>query len=388
MSPKLAQLFSDGKYFLEDLSMFESLGWEEYIEPIEVPDAIVDGNITVHDLIKVQRLFKFMHQGLLHAVERHVPYNEQAGLYMKSCLPTFSHAKLINILAFAVGDAKASAILPLLTADLAASDLDIYYTPLIQAHGWYMLPMAIISNVNLTRNLLCKLRNRMVPVGPDRIDRMQSELALALRKAGFRVAEEINLTVGKNKLEVDLLAWKDEHVFIFECKNTYHPCNIYELRNTYDAMAGASAQLTLRQNWLEDAVNRRGLFGRIGWNTPESMTVYTCIALGNRVFNGYKFDERHPVRQVHELCGLLNFGYVEMQDGLRLRLWQYEVFTVGDLIDHLKGSTMLVEMHNALQTLELVTPIGDMHLIRSTCGLNLNELKVAILGRFPAMPAV
>jgi hypothetical protein len=49
---------------------------------------------------------------------------------------------------------------------------------------------------------------------------------------------------------------------------------------------------------------------------------------------------------------------------------------------------MLAEMHNALQTLKLVTPIGDMRLIRSTCGLNLNELKVAILGRFPAMPAV
>ncbi|SDH45903.1 hypothetical protein [Janthinobacterium sp. YR213] len=386
MYPELVEMFSDDRAFLEDILIFESLAWEEYIDPKEVSYAIVDGSVTVFDLIKVQRFFKFMHLGLRNAVARHVPYFEQTGLYMTSCLPTFSHASLINILALTVGNSKASAVLTMLTANLAAPNLDIYYTPIIKVRDCYMVPLGIMSNVNLARNLLCKLHNRMVPVGPDRIDRMQSELALALRKAGFRVAEEINLTIGRNKLEVDLLAWKDEHVFIFECKNTYHPCNIYELRTSYNAMAGASNQLTLRKDWLIDPANQQCLFTRLGWKIPPSLTVYTCIALGNRVFNGYQFEGLHPVRQVHEICGLLSHGYVETHDGLRLRLWAHDVFTVGDLIAHLEGSGLLADMHAAVLPLEVATQVGEMSLIQSTFAIDLYQLHGAILDRWPRMP--
>lgn len=388
MYPELVDKLSGDTLFLEDTVMVESLAWEEYIEPEEVLSAIVAGSVTVFDLLRVQRLFKFMHLGLVDAVARHVPFSEQAGLYRTSCLPTFSHANMIQMLAHVVGTSKASAVLTMLTANLAAPNLDIYYTPLISVRGYYMVPLGIMSNVNIARNLLCRLQSRMVPVGPDRIDRMQLELALALRKAGFRVAEEIKLTVGQNKLEVDLLAWRDDHVFIFECKNTYHPCNIFELRTSYEGMAKASTQLTVRKEWLVDPANQRSVFDRLGWAMPASLTVHTCIALGNRVFNGHLFAGLHPVRQVHEMCSLLGYGYVETYEGVRHRLWNREVFTVEDLIAHLEGSALLADMHAAVVPVEMTSLIGEMRLIQSTFAIDLIQLHGAVVARWPVIPAL
>jgi len=64
------------------------------------------------------------------------------------------------------------------------------------------------------------------------------------------------------------------------------------------------------------------------------------------------------------------------------------VFKVNDLILHLEGSTLLADMYAALRSLELATPVGDMRLIQSTFAIDLNQLKGAILSRFPPMPVV
>lgn len=382
MGQPMAQLFREDALFLEDISCFEALGSEEYIEPATVPHAVVAGNITVLDLLKVQRLFRFLHLGLLKALEQHVPFSEQAGLYMTSCLPVFTRGGLIHILHHAVGEAKAPEILHLLTGDLTAPDLDIQYTPIISAGGYYMLSPAVLSRSNLPRNLLCKLRRRLVPAAPDRPDPMQSRLAQALRHAGFRVEEEINLTVGKNKLEVDLLAYRDGYIFIFECKNAYHPCNVYEMRNTYDVIVGAAGQLALRQAWLSDIANQRILFDKLAWDAPVPADVRTCIALGNRVFSGYRC-EGHPVRQVHEMLNLLLRGYIEFENGDGVRLWEHESFTVNDLIAHLEGQTTLADMIDALLPVDVITPIGDTPLVYATYALDGERLKATVRARYP-----
>lgn len=334
------------------------------------------------DLYKVQRLFRFLHHGLKRAVDRHEPFSERAGLYRASCLPVLSRERTLFALGLAVGAAKAPEVLLLLTADPAAPGLDIQDAPLIAAGRYFMVSPAVLASSNLPRNILSRLHQRLVPAAPGRPDPMQSQLAQALRDAGFLVAVECELKGGKhNKLETDVLAYRDGHLFVFECKNVYHPCNVYELRNTYNAMLDAAGQLTLRQLWLAAPAHRRELFAKLDWTVPCSVEVHTCIALGNRVFNGYTC-EGHPVRQVHELLNVLLRGYIEFEDARRVRLWRTEAITAADLVDYLEGSTTHADIAAAMVQIDLATPIGDQWLTLLTCALDLSQFKETLLARY------
>lgn len=384
MVPDFAKLIRDERAFLEDLILCDFIAWEEYIETEEVPSALVSGSITVLDLLKAQRLFFFLHRGLVKAIESHSNFSEKAGLYMASCLAVFQQERLIKLLEVVVGAVKAPEILHLLTADPSASNLDIQYRPIIAAGGYCMLSLAVLSKSNLPRNLLCSEKRRLVPVTAGGGDRMQSSLVSALKQAGFLVVEEIELTVGRNRLEVDVIAWRDGHLFVFECKNNYHPCNAYELRATYDAMTGAANQLALRQAWLSVPANQREFFERMAWPATSPARIHTCIALGNRMFSGYNC-EGHPVRHVHEMLNVLLRGYVEFEDGRQARFWEQETFGINDLIAFIEGSTTLADMTEALFPISLTTPIVDTALIQPTYALDLQKWRDGVLARYPLL---
>jgi hypothetical protein len=383
----VAQLFRDDGLLVEDVSFCERLAWEDYIEPASVPNLFIAGSVTVLDILKVQRLFRFLHHGLIRALEHHPTVSDRAGLYMASCLPVFTHELMLTAIGLAVGADKATEVLTLLTADLAAPNLDIQYAPIIASNGYYMVSLAIMASSNLSRNVLCRRRQRLVPSTPGYQDPMQKLLAQMLKEAGFLVQEEIDLTVGKDKLEVDVLAYREGHLFIFECKNAYHPCNIYEMRNTYDAMVDAARQLSKRQTWLSDVVNQRLLFENLTWDIPSPGALHTCIALGNRVFNGYTCVG-HPVRQVHELLNVLQRGYIELKNGDRVRLWRDEVFSVSDLLVYLAGTTTHADMTDALVPADVVTPIGKTQLIQATYFLDGGCLMDTVLRKYPLIVAV
>jgi hypothetical protein len=381
----IAQLFQDDGLLVEDVSFCERLAWEDYVEPITIPYTFIAGDITVLDILKVQRLFRFLHHGLERSLERHPTVSDRAGLYMASCLPVFTRERMLTAIGLAVGKDKAIDVLSLLTADLDAPGFDIQYAPIISAGNYYMVSLVIMAKSNLPRNVLCRRHQRLVPAAPRSQDPMQLALAQALKEANFLVWEEIDLTVGKDKLEVDVLAYRDGHLFIFECKNTYHPCNVYEMRNTYDALMEATNQLSKRKAWLINFDNQHALFDKLGWDFPGPVAVHTCIALGNRVFNGY-VSAGHPVRQVHELLNVLQRGYIELQDGARVRLWMYDSFSVTDLLAYLAGSTTHADMIDALLPANIVTPIGNAQLIHATYMLDGDRLMSTVLQKYPSCP--
>jgi hypothetical protein len=285
------------------------------------------------------------------------------------------------MLAIAVGAQKAPEMMALLIADPSSPNLDIQYAPVIVAGDYAMVSLAVLSRSNLVRNLLCRLRRRLGPVGKG--DRMQLALANALRGAGFAVEEEINLTGGANKLEIDLLAYRDGILVAFECKNAYAPCNVYEMRNTYDAVRHAADQLTLREIWLSNPAHQQELFEKLGWSLPLQLSVHTCIALGNRVLNGYDC-EGHPVRQVHEMLNVLLHGTIEFEDGL-VRVWQQQDFSPTDLVEYLQGTTIHTDMVAALTPFDNVTILGKMKLIQPSYLIDLLQLKETVLARYVAV---
>jgi hypothetical protein len=382
---EIAKLFSQDAPFLEDWVGCASLALEEYLPMQQVPHQVVAGRITVLDLFKVQRVFQFVHHGIKRAIDRHEPPEARAGLYRASCLPVLSRERALSVLGLAVGAEKAAETLALLTADATAPGLDIQDAPVIAAGGYFMVAPAVLAASNLPRNILSRLHRRLVPAAPGRPDPMQSQLAQALRDAGFLVAVEFNLRGGKgDPLEADILAYRDGHLFVFECKNVYHPCNVYELRNTYNAMVEAAEQLSRRQAWLDDATHQGGLYARLAWPHVGPARVHSCVALGNRLFNGYAC-EGHPVRQVHELLNVLTRGTIDCGDGHHVRLWRGEAFEATDLVAYIEGSTTHADFAGAMTPVDVATPIGDLRLVLPTYALDLTSLKENILARYPSI---
>lgn len=383
---EIATVFSQDAPFLEDWVGCASLALEEYLPMADVPHQVVAGRITVLDLYKVQRVFQFVHHGIKRAVDRHEPASERAGLYRASCLPVLSRERALFALGLAVGAGKAAEALALLTADPSAPGLDLQDAPVIAAGGYFMVAPAVLAASNLPRNILSRLHRRLVPAAPGRPDPMQSQLAQALRDAGFLVAVEVNLRGGKgDPLEVDVLAYRDGHLFVFECKNVYHPCNVYELRNTHNAMVEAAGQLSRRRAWLDDAAHLSGLWARLAWPHAGPVLVHSCVALGNRLFNGYTYDG-HPVRQVHEMLNVLSRGSIEFNDGQHVRLWSGEAFAASDLVAYLDGTTTHADFAGAMAPVDVRTPVGDRTLILPTYSLDLARLKENVLARYRPVP--
>jgi hypothetical protein len=146
------------------------------------------------------------------------------------------------------------------------------------------------------------------------------------------VKDEFDLGTIVNPREIDLIAYKDGHLFIFECKNSFHPCNVYERRTTYEYIQYAAEQLELRKLWLSDKAKQAAALKELGWNVPATNDIDTCIALGNRVFNGLVLDG-HPVRSVHELLNVLLRGTVSLMEE-QFRLWEGDQFVIADLINN------------------------------------------------------
>ncbi|MBL7466266.1 hypothetical protein INQ08_23895, partial [Escherichia coli] len=82
-------------------------------------------------------------------------------------------------------------------------------------------------------------------LGPE--DQMVNAVIDALKSAGFKVESGVELRAGGLDFELDIVAWRDGHLFFFECKNAYHPCSPHEMRNSYDHIKVGRDQLDKRR---------------------------------------------------------------------------------------------------------------------------------------------
>lgn len=378
--PQLFEPFSGNKLFLEDLSSLEMLGTEDYVTPNSVIDSPIVGSITVIDVLKIQRFIKFLHQGLFEAFNQHPMDVDRVKIQLQSCIPVFRKDALLQLLQQLLPPTKAEEMLNLITFDPASAEyIDLQYMPIISTQGWYMFSPAVLAGSNLVRNLLCHHSQRLTL--RDKTDPMQTSLTEALESAGFLVKAEIKRSIEGNTLEIDILAYRDEHLFIFECKNSYHPCNVYELRTSYSHITHAAEQLEKRKSWLDDQAKQQALFKSLGWNIAPTGKIMTCIAIGNRVVNGY-ICAGHPVRQVHELLNVLKRGVVVL-GGEKYRIWNGVSFSVHDLVAHLAGDTIIADFLNAMQPETRQYRLSSKTLSFATYSLDLCELTKISQSRFP-----
>lgn len=383
MDSRLFEPFSANRLFLEDMASLEMLGTEDYVDPSTIVNSPVVGSITVIDILKVQRFFHFLSFGIYLAAENHSPTYQRPSIRLSSCLPVFERRNMLTYLSGIVGEDKAAEILNVLTCDLSADYVDLQYTPFVRVGNWYVISIAVLISSNLVRNVLCHHSQRLTMRGEESMDPMQAALRDALANAGFQVEAEVELGPKGNTLETDIVAYRDGNLFLFECKNSFHPCNVYEMRTSYDHVIYAAHQLTKRVAWLEDRSNLVRAFQKIGWDVPETVSVHSCVAIGNRVFNGYEC-EGHPVRQVHEMLNIISAGTVRINGVLR-RVWGGWEFSTNDLLQYLEGTTVTADFMESARPLNRHLKFGSVGLSKSSYMLDTEHLAALGAARYPAV---
>ena len=324
--------------------MLKSLDVENFGD---IDDLIFDitKRVTSLDIFKVQRYFNFISSVYQKRLTDFDEEAERRYLMLTSTLLIIPHDGLMEQMGLLFGDeAKCREIITLLTMDLKEPHLDLQYRPLVNLGNYYAIAPHVVALSNLVRNTIVVNRLRLAAIGPK--DRLVQSLMHALQLAGFMVKSDFKVTVGGRKLELDIVALRDGSLFLFECKNAYHPCSVHEMRNSWDHIRSARKQLDIRRELLVDASNQKQLFGKLDWNVETLVEVHTGIVIANRVFHGAILNG-HPVRQAHELINVLTTGrLVGHEDSLSF--WLGPEFQTADLVAYLSGDSIATRQLAAL----------------------------------------
>lgn len=340
--------------------------------------------VTSLDIFKVQRYFGFIssvYQKRLALIENEA---ERGYLTLTSTLLIIPHEALIAQMCLIFGDeVKCREIIALLTMNAKEPHLDLQYRPLLDQGKSYAIAPQVVASSNLVRNTVVANRLRSAAIGPK--DQMVQSLTEALNFAGFVVRSDFKTKLGGRELELDIVAWRDGSLFVFECKNAYHPCSIHEMRNSWDHIRIARKQLDVRRDLLADASNLKQLFAKLGWHAEDLVDVHTCIVIANRVFHGATLND-HPVRQAHELINVLRSGRIVGRED-SLSFWSGPEFQTADLVAYLSGDSIATKQLAALDPHQCSYSMGYRTLVLSSYVLDMAELDRKLRERYgPPIP--
>jgi hypothetical protein len=288
---------------------------------------------------------------------------------MRSVLPLMRAKDIVMILGLVLPPAKAQSLVDILTLKTDQKFIDLQYRPLVEAADHLVVAPAMVARSNLVRNVVTANNLRHVLLGGK--DLMQEAVVTTLEEAGFKVRANFEFNID-GKRETDIIAWRDGHLFVFECKNSFLPVSAHELRTSYEHLKTAREQLDIRLQWLKVIANQEKLLKWLGWDVLSTVDVHTGIITANRVFNGYTMGA-HPVRQAHEVINVVARGYVRFWPEGQVRFWRDDNFQAFDLVDYLQGGNIIQQQFDLLRPFERRIHLQNMTLTLQNYYLDMQE---------------
>lgn len=352
--PPLIEALRTDAVFIEEFPLIQGVHIDNF-HPDGIGFLQVGQTLTALDLFKVQRIFNLIELAFREKLKTIDDKAHQRVLAIRSTVIVMRREQLQSMLELILTPEKVTELISLLSLTTASSEngsdayIDLQYRPFLHAISspgeFIAIPPAVVGQSNLVRSVqyASNVKKRLDP----KDDPMQAAVVEALCEAGFLVKDSFEFNIN-GKRETDIFAYRDGVLFVFECKNAYHPCSPHELRNSFDLIETSLRQLDVRAGWLAILANQAALFKAIGWVVAPASRVYTCCVTANRCFSGYQLGA-HPVRQAHELINVLSRGQIGRDpDNPPLRFWRAETFQVDDLIDYLEGKSVVELQHAAM----------------------------------------
>lgn len=385
--PAVPQIFDDffgtDDLLRDEMEMLLALDVDNFGMIDDLFFSITD-DVTSMDIFKVQRYFNFIscaYQKRLTAVD---DAHERGQLTLTSTLLILPRDALLAQLKLIFGDeAKCREITAMLRMDPNEPHLDLQYRPFVDIGQHYVIAPHVVAASNLVRNTIVANRLRQSAIGPR--DRMVHAVSEALRSAGFEVTTDFDPKIAGRELELDVVARRDGSLFIFECKNAYHPVSVHEMRNSWDHIRKARVQLDTRRGILSDPANQKHLFKKLEWEADGKCIVYTGIVIANRAFHGASLNG-HPIRQAHELINVVTSGRI-VADEDSLSFWLGSDFQVDDLIAYLGTDSIAAGQLAALDPYVWSYAMGYRQLTFSSYVLDTVKLDRQLRAKFgPPIP--
>ena len=143
-----------------------------------------------------------------------------------------------------------------------AGVFDLQYNPVLRVAGQYLIPVAVAGNSNIIRNSMLATRFRFD--ADDRVDPLGDHLVAMFAEAGVKAVSRTGYKWKGVAGEIDVMVRLDNVLFVFECKNSLLPCNIFELRQSYGYIQKAFEQLSRLRRFFAEKEFREYLAGKSG----------------------------------------------------------------------------------------------------------------------------
>lgn len=382
---KIVDFLTKENFFLEKVIEFEEIHKEYGLPHDEILKFKISTTLTVKDLIIIKRIFLLMSYLNSEFLYPLLDKNESKQSAYNSWIKAFSKENLRVLMATYIGDTKAEEFINEFSWKIKNHErLDLQFTPLIQFDDYYF-PMNIFAYSNLFRNLLYK--NNIRPQNDTDNDLISQKIYKALRKKFELVNMEVRFNNSDFHGDFDVIAYIDNVIYVFECKNILTPVGLHELRTTFkDNIKKGFKQLDKCRNALlnDKFINYIKSNDKLGWSLSNDYEIVTCLVLGNRMFNGYT-DGIHHVRSVHELENFILRGQIAVNNQNNIQkfnLWNDTNIEGDDLFNFIENRHFHKLIYKSFNSQKNKEKIGKYNLIFETNEFNIEDFHIKLKNKF------
>ena len=330
--------FRKNLLFKDEIIYLSHINKEQLLDIEKLESIFVKENLTLLDVVKIRRFFSFFY--LLFTKKIFEIKDIKIELLYRSLIPVFKDDDLYNYLGKFTSHDKIDSFLDLICWEPDFGFVfDLQYQPILFINEFYLISLTIFHHSNFVRNLYAseyKKNNKHI-LSDGVYDLLVKDLSESFTQ--LKIANYCQTTIPNS--DIDLFAFFDDTLYVFECKHTLHPVSSFDLRTTYDYIIKAEKQLDYivelydKQKLIPILENKYAI-------TLRSITkVVCCIVLSNRIFNGNMF--KYPVRYIHEIKNILHEGTLKTENG-KFRIWKEDRLTNDDLLEYFSLKSRLVEL--------------------------------------------
>ncbi|KEY59661.1 hypothetical protein [Serratia sp. DD3] len=338
-------IYSHNSLFLEEAVMIETLSLENY--NYEYLNIKLHKNFTAIDIIKIQRYFGYISHAFNYACNDLLS-KKTLNLDLirrRSILPKCSIEQLAIMLNSICNHPidECREFIEIISFDLSHGNdcVDIQYSPILNIDGEVIFSPTILHNSNLVRSIAFRKKINLSTF--NKKDHMIDAINKALVDKGFHV--NVDFKFGDD--EIDVIAYLDGVLFIFECKNPYHPVSDFELRNTYSHLEKGFSQIEKFKKILKDTNSFKQLLTKARIAPSVVSDIHYGVINANRVLSGL-INNHIKTFHANELINFIETGMI-MSHGNKINTWKSNEFDVSDLVGYIQGSN---KFYNELDKLK------------------------------------
>lgn len=376
------KLLGDNRFYKDEGYTLRSSGDKLLATFDEMRDFKIAPDISLVELFRMTRIFRF----LSHIIGFTLDGRNNALLLHNTLVKYLDRNSLLSWFQInGVSRKRAEECLNLLVWDAKYDNkiLDFQYSPIIKINDIYVPFLNVLTYSDIFRNQLYKHKLRIDSDG--QIDSIGRPLAETLKSSMDFSQRKIPYEWKGEKGDIDVMATYEDCLYLFECKNSLLPCDMFELRTFYDYLNEASQQLTRITDLFFDNGFRKYISKKIDRDLNGIKEIRTCIVTNARLYAGMSF-QGHSVRPFLELEQFISEGNVRMgildnerKDVKNIKLWEGENLSNEDMKKYLSGNFILYKAAwDAAEQAEKVLNFAYGRITKRTYGFHLDRYQRAV----------